>query len=83
MLIRSLVPARCLGARNGCLTPELSGAAENAGHEAKRTTRVRLSAGLGLGTEKGSRGRMAFALCFPPFGAIRLTPIAPYRVSVV
>ena len=49
-------------------TPELSGAAENINYEAKCTTRVRLSAGLGLGAEKGGRGCMAFALgpfCHP------------------
>ena len=36
-----------LGIGRYCLTPELSGAAENVNYEAERTTRVRLSAGLG------------------------------------
>ena len=48
-------------------TTELSGAAVKPRYEAKYTTRVRLSDRLGGAAERGSRGCMAFALCFSYF----------------
>ena len=44
--------------------------------EAQCTTRVRLSAGLGCCTGRGSRGCMAFALGFPPATEPRFRPTA-------